>query len=139
MPVTGDKEVAALLRRIGRVPTSAQAKAARGKALRPIVDEAKRLLSAQDSVVTGALQRAIGIGEKDRNTTTAGPLKGRRHTTVAHFVEFGTRPHWQPLRNRHHPGARPKPFLRPAFELHKIQVMEILAAEIRKLLGGWIK
>lgn len=139
MPISGDKEVTALLRKISRVPTSAQAKAARAKALQPIVTAAKQLLSVQNSVVTGALQRAIGTGDKDRNTTAAGPIRGKRHATVAHFVEFGTKPHWQPLRRQHHPGARPKPFLRPAFEMHRIEVMEILAAEIRKLLGGWIK
>ena len=139
MPVSGDKEVAALLRKIGRTPTTTQAKKARGVALQPIVTEAKANLIAQKSIITGALYKAMGVGEKDKNTTAAGPVRGRRHTNVAHLVEFGTRPHLQPRRGIYHPGARPKPFLRPAYEHQKIHVMEILAAEIRKLLKDFIK
>lgn len=139
MPISGDKEVAALLRRIARTPTSAQAKQARGKALQPIIDEARANLARQRSVVTGALARSLGVGQKDKNTTAAGPLKGKKHASVGHLVEFGTRPHYQPRRRQYHPGARSKPFMRPAFEHHKIHVMEILADEIRKLLGAWIK
>lgn len=43
----------------------------------------------------------------------------RRARKIAHFVEFGTAPHWQPRRGIMHPGARPFPFFRPAFESEK--------------------
>lgn len=42
-----------------------------------------------------------------------------RARKLAHLVEFGTAPHWQPRRGRMHPGARAKPFFRPAFEAEK--------------------
>ena len=67
----------------------------------------------------------------------------------AHLVEFGTRPHSvargaklesgkgrRPLRQvaPFHPGARPKPFLRPAFEAHKGSVLALVRARLREAL-----
>lgn len=132
MPVTGAKDVASVLRQIARTPTSAEAKKARKKALQPMLDATKRNLASNRSVITGALSRALGLADKDKRTTALGPIRGKRHSTVAHLVEFGTRPHFQPRRlgGIYHPGARPKPFMRPAFESHRIEAMEILAKEI---------
>lgn len=39
-----------------------------------------------------------------------------RARKIAHLLEFGTAPHAQPKRGNYHPGARPFPFFRPAFE-----------------------
>lgn len=38
----------------------------------------------------------------------------RRARSIGHLVEYGTRPHDQPIRRIYHPGATPKPFARPA-------------------------
>lgn len=62
----------------------------------------------------------------------------------AHFVEFGTSRHWIKPRNRKslfiagllrevvdHPGARPKPFMRPAFDGKAQAAIEAMAEYIR--------
>lgn len=46
----------------------------------------------------------------------------KRSRKIAHLVEFGTAPHWQPGRGVMHPGAKPEPFARPAFEETKEDV-----------------
>lgn len=50
----------------------------------------------------------------------------RRARYLAHLVEFGTAPHYQPKRKIMHPGARPKPFFTPAFEMTKSETLAIL-------------
>lgn len=47
----------------------------------------------------------------------------RRARKIAHLVEFGTAPHWQPKRRYMHPGARPRPFFRPAYEGKRAEVL----------------
>jgi hypothetical protein len=69
----------------------------------------------------------------------------RRAKKLAHLVEFGTAPHFQPRFRRGfaHPGARPRPFFRPAFETsarsvlaklrHQVEVRLLeLAARLKK-------
>lgn len=51
----------------------------------------------------------------------------KRARKIAHLVEYGTAPHFQPKRNRMHPGARPYPFFRPAFESKKQDVVGSLS------------
>jgi hypothetical protein len=47
---------------------------------------------------------------------------------IAHLVEFGTKPHLQEnfRGGFYHPGARAKPFFRPAFDSKKATVLETL-------------
>lgn len=65
----------------------------------------------------------------------------------AHFVEFGTARHWIKPKSRKslfiagllkelvdHPGARPKPFMRPAFDGKARAAIEAMAAYIRTRL-----
>lgn len=54
----------------------------------------------------------------------------RRARRIAHLVEFGTAPHWQPNRKIMHPGARPYPFFRPAFEETKNEVVSDLGRAV---------
>jgi HK97 gp10 family phage protein len=62
----------------------------------------------------------------------------RRARFIAHLVEFGTEPHDQPQRGVKHPGSRPKPFFRPAFEANKQKALDIVKArswvEIREAI-----
>lgn len=60
----------------------------------------------------------------------------RRARFLAHLVEFGTAPHWQPKRNRLHPGARPKPFATPAFEETKDDAVALLGRKTWALISG---
>ncbi|CAM5769799.1 hypothetical protein [Bosea minatitlanensis] len=148
MAVKGADSVAGVLRRLAGVPTSAQARGARVRALKPVVEDAKTILAGNGSVITGKLRRAMGTGEKDRNTTAAGPRKGMDHTNVAHLVEFGTLAHPIVAKNApnlvftakdgrkvvtksvSHPGAKPYPFMRPAFERNKELVIQNLGKEL---------
>lgn len=65
----------------------------------------------------------------------------------AHFVEFGTARHWIKPKNRKslfiagllreivdHPGARPRPFMRPALDAKARAAVEAMAEYIRKRL-----
>lgn len=54
----------------------------------------------------------------------------RRAARIWHLLEFGTAPHWQPNRQRMHPGARAHPTLRPAFEAHKDSAVRIFGETI---------
>ena len=149
MAVKGADSVAGVLRRLAGIPTSAQARGARVRALKPVVEDAKTILAGNGSVITGKLRRAMGTGEKDRNTTAAGPRKGMEHTNVAHLVEFGTAAHTIAPKNApalvyrtkdgrkvvttqpvSHPGAKPYPFMRPAFEQNKELVIQNLGKEL---------
>lgn len=53
----------------------------------------------------------------------------KRARKLAHLVEFGTAPHFQPRFKKgfHHPGARPHPFFRPAFDAQKDNVIATLS------------
>ncbi len=61
--------------------------------------------------------------------------RGRR---IAHLVEFGTRPHWQPKRfgGVMHPGARAYPFFRPAYEAKKNEVLRVFGNQIWQIIEG---
>lgn len=101
--------------------------------------EAERLcpegLPTLDSVKRGArkgeLKRSIRITMRaNRSGEVRATLKaGNKVAWYAHLVEFGTARHWIKPRSRKslfiaglfkevidHPGARPKPFMRPAFD-----------------------
>ena len=68
------------------------------------------------------------------------------------MVEFGTARHWIKPKNRKslffagmarevvdHPGARARPFLRPAFDSHAATAMEAMADYIRNRLPKEIR
>lgn len=59
----------------------------------------------------------------------------RRARKLAHLVEFGTAPHYQPnfKGGWQHPGSRAKPFARPAFESTKEEVVETVSR------GVWLR
>lgn len=53
----------------------------------------------------------------------------------AHLVEFGAKPHAQG--KGMHPGVRPRPFMRTAFDLRKEEAVDVIVRSIRdELLGG---
>jgi HK97 gp10 family phage protein len=124
--IRGAAELAAAFRSLGRNPTQVARRKARQAAGKIISEAAKANLVGNDSVVTGALVQSMGVAENTRRANStligsrAGKFKKMSPSSYAHFVEFGTAPHWQPNRfgGIMHPGARPKPFLRPAFEEH---------------------
>lgn len=122
--VRGAKELASAMRALGKSPSAAGRRRARTEAGKVIAKAYKANLVLQDFVVTGALHESIGVAEDERrrNRTLVGSRAGRFKKMVpskySHFPEFGTAPHYQPNRfgGIMHPGARPKPALRPALD-----------------------
>lgn len=133
--LTGFKELEASLENIGGAVGKRLARAALKKAAEPMRDKAKSLAP----VKTGKLRNSIIIGSKLGNRQKRdlrklskdqraaielfiGPsyLKGDggRH---GHLVEFGTAPHINGgmFKGSKHPGSKPQPFMRPAWDAEK--------------------
>ncbi len=103
-------------------------------ALRPILNTAKANLRANGNIKSGDLLRGMAIRKKKAKrgvseTVVAATGKGVKN---AHLVEFGTDPHWQPKRRQMHPGAKPFPFLTPAYSAHDDEVLKRFGSEIGK-------
>lgn len=105
-------------------------------ALGPVLTSAKANLAANGSVESGRLLRILTI-KRDRESSRplaprylVGPDGSDSHYRTAHLVEFGTAPHWQANVQRMHPGARAKPFLRPAYEAARAAVVDTFSALI---------
>lgn len=118
--------------------------------------EAARLcpegLPTLDSVKRGArrgeLKRSIRITMRASKSTVRAQLKaGNKVAWYAHLVEFGTARHWIKPKSRKslfiaglmkevvdHPGARPKPFMRPAFDGKWRAAIDAMADYIRTRL-----
>lgn len=88
----------------------------------------------------------------DYKTSRAGGGVDYHAPFYAHFVEFGTARHWIKPKNRKslfvaglmrevvdHPGARPRPFMRPAFDGKARVAVEAMAEYIRKRLPKELK
>lgn len=99
-------------------------------------------------VATGALKKSIKISAKATrgqiNVKVTAGGKGARH---AQLVEYGTRPHeikpdgaaalavgGAVVGAVMHPGAQPKPFMRPAFDAKAQEAIAAVAAKIRERL-----
>ena len=100
-------------------------------------------------VDTGRLRSSI--------TQEVAPLRGRVFTNVeyAPHVELGTRPHiikarraralagWQwkgedvIVKSVHHPGTKPKPFMRPALEQNRGRIDDLLQDAGREIEEKW--
>ena len=115
--------------------------------------EAARLcpegLPTLDSVKRGAregeLKRSIRVTMRASKSTVRAQLKaGNKVAWYAHLVEFGTARHWIKPKSRKslfvaglfkevidHPGARPKPFMRPAFDSKWRAAIDAMAEYIR--------
>lgn len=105
------------------------------KALKPTLAAAKANLQANGSVESGRLLKLLTVKKdptapKDKPVYVVGPATKNPAYREAHLVEFGTAPHFQPELNRMHPGAAAKPFMRPAFEETKDEVVKIFGETI---------
>jgi HK97 gp10 family phage protein len=118
--------------------------------------EAARLcpegLPTMDSVKRGArlgeLKRSIRVTLRASKSTVRAKLSaGNKVAWYAHLVEFGTARHWIKPKSRKslfvaglfkevidHPGARPKPFMRPAFDGKWRAAIDAMADYIRTRL-----
>lgn len=99
-------------------------------ALRAGMTVVKPIAQANVHSVSGELAAGLKVGTRRRGSSVIAYLKATGpHRSIAHLVEFGTRAHLIAARARgwlefgglfaksvQHPGAEPKPFLRPALD-----------------------
>lgn len=85
----------------------------------------------------GVAVQKLKTGPKSKRTWRLGFV--RRARKIAHLVEFGTAAHDQPGRGIRHPGARAKPFFRPAFEANKGKALDIVKARAWVQIRGPVK
>lgn len=129
--VSGFRETARALRRAAQFPRKQVSTASR-KALRPMLAKAKANLKGQGSYHRGVLFRSMRIRKLKSSSAVSNWVIAPtgRGVGIAHLVEGGTRPHWQPNRGIMHPGAKAKPFLEPAFFDHDDDAVRILTHEL---------
>lgn len=117
-------------------------------ALRAGANEFKAAAKSGVPVDDGDLRRSIRVTTRAKNGTVYASLKaGGRMAPHWHWVEFGTAAHKIRARADHslsfggvtvrevdHPGARPHPFMRPAFDSAAAAAIAAAAAKIRQRL-----
>jgi HK97 gp10 family phage protein len=114
-------------------------------ALRAGMNVIKPIAQSNIHSVSGELAKGLKVGTRRRGSRVIANLKATGpHRFIAHLVEFGTRAHniaargkgWLSFMNVfaksvEHPGARPRPFLRPALD-GQAQAATIAAGEYIK-------
>jgi HK97 gp10 family phage protein len=92
--------------------------------------EAQQQLASNGNVKTGELSKGLKVSTNAKGGRVTASLKAKgKHGHIAHWIEFGTRPHLIKGKNGqalafaggiykaiNHPGMRPRPFLRPALD-----------------------
>jgi HK97 gp10 family phage protein len=117
-------------------------------ALRAGANEIKDGAKAGVPVKTGNLRKSLGVTTGSKGGVVTAKLKARgKLAPYATLVEFGTRPHKIKPKKKggltvggnivaevDHPGARPRPFMRPAFDSKAAPAVAAVAAKIRERL-----
>ena len=160
----GDRALSATLAELGRTFGGAALDQAINSGMRTFHRSAQAKLRAQGSVSPGPrswkgwniakggkhlwqsmrVRKTLGRPRNEPEFRLGFVGRGRG---VAHLVEFGTAPHYQPNLRFRHPGARPFPFMRPTFDVHGPKVIEdimvqmrnnimVQAAKLRQRYGG---
>lgn len=145
------KGLDALQLALQQLPAQIEANIMRG-ALRagakPIVAKAEANLDAS-TAGSGELKGTVRISTRSKAGVVRAIIKaGGKKGWYAHFVERGTKPHWiKPKKAKslffaglrrevvHHPGARPKPFLRPAADSEAQAALQAMGDYIRRRLS----
>ncbi|MCW5697372.1 MAG: hypothetical protein KIS96_11660 [Bauldia sp.] len=132
--VHGDRALMSTLAELGRTFGGAALDASMRKGLTIVRNQAKTNLVANRSVHRPVLIKSFRTAKdagrhRHQPRFRLGFVSGGR--SIAHLVEFGTRPHYQPRRGVMHPGARPKPFVRPAFDTQGPRAMDMILKDLR--------
>lgn len=155
LQVKGLKELQRTLRKLPRATGRAAVRRALKKGARPVLDEARRLVPAKTGQLRDSLTTRSAGGGREGVAIRVGPSGPAAR--YAHLVEFGTAPHV--IRARHarslaigpvlvgkavqHPGARPRPFLRPALDAKQGEAARetgrALAVEVEKTARRFAK
>lgn len=129
MAETHVKGLADLRKFLDQVPVKIERNIMRG-ALRAGMKTVLPVAQSRIHSVSGKLAAGLKIGTRARGKTVTSNLKATgEHRSVANLVEFGTRPHEIIAKLAgslflggifrkvvRHPGARPRPFMRPALD-----------------------
>lgn len=154
--VTG---LADLNRLLQQLPAKVEAKVLRGglrAGAKVIADEAKRLCPESPPSATakkygatsGELRRSIRVSMRSRRGVVQAFVKaGNKRAFYAHMVEYGTARHWIKPKSRKsllvarafreavdHPGAKRRPFMRPALDSKSAAAIEAMADYMRARL-----
>lgn len=142
--VVGDRDLIANMKGIGGAVSGRPLDALLADSLEPMRQEtvanARVLRQPGTTPVGGHLDEGVVVAKvesRGKGYRRYWLTFRNRARKIAHLVEFGTLPHYQPLRRIMHPGARPKPFIRPAFEGHKSKAVEAFAAGAWKLIKAY--
>ncbi|NHZ38332.1 HK97-gp10 family putative phage morphogenesis protein [Massilia rubra] len=117
-------------------------------ALRAGANEFKEEIKANIPVDSGALRSSVRVTTNAKGGRVTASVKiGNKKAWYARMVEFGTRAHKitprgaKALRiagyvvaDADHPGARPRPFARPAFDARAARAATAVGAKIRSRL-----
>jgi len=137
-----------LLKFMDQLTPKIEANVARG-ALRAGMNVVKPIARSNIHNVSGELSRGLKVGTRRRGSLVTSNLKATgKHRSIAHLVEFGTRAHniaakakgWLSFMNIfrkeiHHPGARPRPFLRPALDAMQTPAVVAVAEYMKNRLA----
>jgi hypothetical protein len=134
--VVGAEELSRNLKALGKNIGARHIDPAMRAALKPILKTAqeKAVPRRQPHTANGEhldqnLVISPGLMQSRTRRVQRVSAKGRA-MKIAHLVELGTLPHWQPKRGIMHPGARPYPFLRPAVDEHADETIVTLGKEL---------
>lgn len=129
-----DRNLLRQLRNLDKVTEKNVTRRVLRRAAAPMRDQAREDAPKK----SGDLARSIKTYVSAKKGEGTGKVESR--LPYAHLVELGTKPHWQKRRlgrSRRrrrvlHPGAQPKPFMRPAFDQEKDNSVGIARRELKK-------
>lgn len=122
-----DQSLRDVLERLDEVPARVEANLIRGAlraAAKPILEDARSNVPSHSGKLKASLRITSAI-KKNAGEIFAQVKAGNKTAYYAHMVEYGTKHHTikgpvviggHVLTNIEHPGAGPKPFMRPAFD-----------------------
>lgn len=139
--VYGDRELVAALRELSKGVPMSDVNAAARTAMQPMAEDTKKNARALRDFPGkhpgfpqpvsprrgGHLDEGIAVARVGGRAKSSRfwLAAGKRARKLAHLLEFGTSPHFQPnlFGGFMHPGAQAHPFMTPAYEAHKDQVV----------------
>ena len=142
--ITGGRELDAFLQGL---PVKVERNILRA-ALRAGINEFKGEAKQRVPVDEGDLRDSLRVTTSSKRGTVYAKLKvGGKKAPHAHLVEFGTAAHKIKAKPQHalafgsvtvrevdHPGAKPRPFFRPAFDAKPAAAIEATGSKIRERL-----
>lgn len=143
--ITGGRELQAFL---NLVPAKVERNIMRG-ALRQganvIKEEAQRLLAENGSIETGLTKKGLKVSTKARGGKVTASMQAKgSHAYIAHWLEYGVKPHsvkkgakrlsGNYLDGKLHPGFEPKPFMRPALDSQQGAALVAVSKYVRARL-----